>query len=76
MEPAASPESGRPWPGRAVPDAPGSYQFKDADGRVLGIAATMQDVTARWERDKALRARLAELETKLKQAGVVTENKS
>ena len=50
--------------------------LKDADGRVLGIAATMQDVTARWERDKALRARLAELETKLKQAGVVTENKS
>ena len=50
--------------------------LKDADGRVLGIAATMQDVTARWERDKALHARLAELEAKLKQAGVVTENKS
>jgi PAS domain S-box-containing protein len=40
--------------------------LKDAEGRVLGIAATMQDVTARWERDKALRARLAELEAKLK----------
>jgi PAS domain S-box-containing protein len=50
--------------------------LKDADGRVLGIAATVQDVTARWERDKALHARLAELEAKLKQAGVVTENKS
>ena len=53
---------------------------KDAEGRVLGVAATMQDVTARWERDKALRARLAELEAKLKQAGVVSgvpsENKS
>jgi PAS domain S-box-containing protein len=41
--------------------------LKDAEGRVLGIAATMQDVTARWERDKALRARLAELEGKVKQ---------
>ena len=50
--------------------------LKDAGGRVLGIAATMQDVTARWERDKALRARLAELESKLKQAGVLSEDKS
>jgi PAS domain S-box-containing protein len=50
--------------------------LKDAEGRVLGIAATMQDVTARWERDKALRARLAELEAKLKQAGLLSENKS
>jgi len=50
--------------------------LKDAEGRVLGIAATMQDVTARWERDKALRARLAELEAKLKQAGVPSEDKS
>jgi PAS domain S-box-containing protein len=40
--------------------------LKDADGRVRGAAATIQDVTARWERDKALRARLAELEAKLK----------
>jgi len=50
--------------------------LKDAEGRVLGIAATMQDVTARWEQDKALRARLAELEAKLKQAGVPSEDKS
>ena len=50
--------------------------LKDAEGRVLGIAASMQDVTARWERDKTLRARLAELEAKLKQAGVLSENKS
>ncbi len=50
--------------------------LKDAGGRVLGIAATMQDVSARWERDKALRARLAELEAKLKQAGVPSEDKS
>ncbi|MBZ5550113.1 MAG: PAS domain S-box protein [Acidobacteriia bacterium] len=46
--------------------------LKDAEGRVLGIAATMQDVTARWERDKALRARLAELEAKGK-AGTVPD---
>ena len=50
--------------------------LKDAQGRVLGIAASMQDVTARWERDKTLRARLAELEAKLKQAGVLSEDKS
>lgn len=50
--------------------------LKDADGRVLGIAASLQDVTARWERDKALRARLAEMEAKLKQAGLLSENKS
>ena len=43
---------------------------KAADGRVLGAAACIQDVTARWERDKALRARLAELEAKLKSAGI------
>jgi PAS domain S-box-containing protein len=46
--------------------------LKDAEGRVLGIAATMQDVTARWERDKTLHARLAELEGKVKQ-GMVLE---
>jgi PAS domain S-box-containing protein len=50
--------------------------LKDAEGRVLGIAASMQDVTARWERDKTLRARVAELEAKLKQAGVLSEDKS
>ena len=50
--------------------------LKDAEGRVLGIAASMQDVTARWERDKTLRARLAELEAKLKQAGILSEDKS
>jgi len=33
-------------------------------------------VTARWERDKALRARLAELEARLKQAGVAVEEKT
>jgi PAS domain S-box-containing protein len=50
--------------------------LKDADGRVLGIAASLQDVTARWERDKALRARLAEMEAKLKQAGLSSQERS
>ena len=50
--------------------------LKNAEGQVLGIAATMQDVTARWERDKALRAHVAELEARLKQAGVLSEDKS
>lgn len=50
--------------------------LKDADGRVLGAAASIQDVTARWERDKALRARLAEREAKLKQAGLMSDDKS
>jgi PAS domain S-box-containing protein len=50
--------------------------LKDAEGRVLGIAATMQDVTARWERDRALHAHVAELEAKLKQAMVPDVHKS
>ena len=50
--------------------------LKDANGRVLGAAASVQDVTARWERDKALRTRLVELEGKLKDAGVEVEQRS
>ena len=50
--------------------------LKNGEGQVLGIAASMQDVTARWERDKALRARLAEMEAKLKHADVVSEDKT
>ncbi len=41
--------------------------LRSPDGKIVGIAATLQDVTARWERDKALRARLADLETKIKE---------
>ncbi len=40
---------------------------RSPDGKILGVAATLQDVTTRWERDKALRARLAALETKIKE---------
>lgn len=35
---------------------------RSADAGVLGAAAMIQDVSARWERDKALRTRLSELE--------------
>jgi PAS domain S-box-containing protein len=41
--------------------------LKDEGGRVLGAAATIIDVSARWESDKALRTRLNELEAKVKQ---------
>ena len=40
---------------------------RSAEGGVIGAAAIVQDVTARWERDKALRARLAALENKTKE---------
>ena len=35
---------------------------RDEDGAVIGTAAIMRDVTARWEKEKALKARLAALE--------------
>jgi PAS domain S-box-containing protein len=38
-------------------------------GEVLGAAATIQDVTARWERDKALRERLTAAEAQLQEIG-------
>ena len=49
---------------------------RDETGEVAGVAATVTDVTARWERDKALRARLAELETKVKALGGTVEAKA
>ncbi|HJV35258.1 PAS domain S-box protein [Geomonas sp.] len=36
--------------------------IRDADGEIAGTAAIIRDVTARWNKEKALRARLAELE--------------
>ncbi len=42
--------------------------LRSEEGKVLGAAAVVQDVTARWEKDKALRARLASLEAKVNQA--------
>jgi PAS domain S-box-containing protein len=35
---------------------------KDHRGQVLGAAAIMRDVTSRWQRDRELKKRLAELE--------------
>ncbi|MFB3815204.1 MAG: PAS domain-containing protein [Terriglobales bacterium] len=43
--------------------------LRSPSGEVAGAAATIQDVTARWERDKELRARLAAAEAKAKAAG-------
>ena len=37
---------------------------RSAEGGMIGAAAIVQDVTARWERDKGLRARLTALENK------------
>jgi PAS domain S-box-containing protein len=42
--------------------------LKAPSGEVVGIAAILQDVTARWERDKALRQRLAAAEAKMQAA--------
>jgi PAS domain S-box-containing protein len=39
----------------------------DADGTLLGIAAIMRDVTARWQEQRAMRARLAALEAEVEQ---------
>lgn len=39
--------------------------MKDEAGKVLGAAAMIHDVTARWEREKATKARIAELEKRL-----------
>jgi PAS domain S-box-containing protein len=36
--------------------------IRDAAGAIAGTAAVIRDVTARWEKEKALRVRLAELE--------------
>jgi PAS domain S-box-containing protein len=38
--------------------------LRDATGTLLGPAAIIRDVTARWERDRELKKRLAALETK------------
>ncbi|HJV66525.1 MAG TPA: PAS domain S-box protein [Geomonas sp.] len=36
--------------------------IRDAEGGIAGTAAIIRDVTARWNKEKALRARLADLE--------------
>ena len=42
---------------------------RSPNGEVLGAAAMIQDVTARWEREKAMRAKLAALEAKAAPSG-------
>jgi PAS domain S-box-containing protein len=39
--------------------------LRDTAGEVLGTAAIIRDVTARWQRDKAMRERLTALEAQL-----------
>jgi len=36
--------------------------IRDSTGEIAGTAAVIRDVSARWQKEKALRARLAELE--------------
>jgi len=50
--------------------------LRDEAGQVLGAAATISDVTARWEREKTLRARVAELDAKVKSLSAAAEVKT
>jgi len=50
--------------------------LRNESGQVIGAAATINDVTARWEREKAVRARLAELEAKVKTLSGAAEAKT
>lgn len=43
--------------------------IRDAEGGIVGIAAIIRDVSTRWEEQRKLRARLAELEAR---AGATT----
>lgn len=63
-------------PGRRKDGSTVSLEFtiillKDDDGKPLGTAAIMRDVTARWEREKALKKRLAEFESQREGRGPV-----
>lgn len=44
--------------------------LKDREGHSLGAAAIMRDVTARWQKERAMAERLAELEARLPEEGV------
>jgi len=46
--------------------------LRAASGEMLGAAAIMQDVTARWQQQKQLKERLTLLEAKLEQVGKPT----
>ncbi len=38
--------------------------LKDANGKMLGVASIIRDVTARWQREKELKERVRELEAR------------
>lgn len=40
--------------------------IRDQQDQILGAAAIIRDVSARWEKDRALQQRLAELEALLR----------
>lgn len=39
--------------------------IKDAQGKMLGVASIIRDVTARWQREKEMKKRISELEARL-----------
>jgi PAS domain S-box-containing protein len=43
--------------------------LRTSSGELMGSAAILQDVTARWQQQKELRSRLADLEAKVQQSG-------
>ena len=45
---------------------------RDAEGRIIGAAAILRDVTARWQRDRESQKRLAVLEARLEELEKLT----
>src|SRR3990172_6994786 len=43
--------------------------IRDGDGALMGISAVMRDVTARWQKEKEMKERLAALEAQAKGSG-------
>ena len=43
--------------------------IRDEDGALIGISAVMRDVTARWQKEKEMKERLAALEAQAKGSG-------
>lgn len=43
--------------------------LRDESGKLLGAAATIRDVTTRWQQEKDRKQRLADLEARLKRLG-------
>jgi PAS domain S-box-containing protein len=50
--------------------------IRDANGNLLGPAAILRDVTARWNQDKELRKRLATLEAEVDRLTGITKTAS